>query len=315
MVSVSFPAADALIGDTLALLVVHQGKILHEHYGTGVSSDSTLISWSMAKSMTHALVGMAVGDGLMSLDADTLFPEWTGDDRSKITLRHLFAMSSGLEWVEDYVDGEVSDVIAMLFGDGDFAGDHAGYAIHKSLEAAPGSMYKYSSGTTNIITKLLSQALGEKPGESTVVQSYMQTRLFDVLGMSSASAKFDATGNFVGSSYVYATAHDFAKFGQLYLNDGVWNGERLLPHGWVEYAGQVNGHEEEMNWDYGAHWWIPPSDPKSIVAHGYQGQLIWVAPHRDVVIVRLGVTDAEFGDAVREQLLNIALQFPEVGAK
>ncbi len=310
MVSVSFPAADALIGDTLALLAVHNGRIVYEHYGSGVTADSTLISWSMAKSITHALVGMAVGDGLMSLDDTNLFPEWEGDGRSEISLRHLLAMSSGLEWVEDYVDGSVSDVIEMLFGNGEFAGNHAAFAINKPLEAAPGSLYKYSSGTTNIITKLLARALGEKPGESSAVQSFMQLRLFGPLGMTSAVAKCDATGNFVGSSYVYATARDFAKFGELYLNDGVVNGQRILPEGWVRYAGDLVGHEDEMNWDYGAHWWIPPGDPRAIVAHGYQGQIIWVAPHRNLVLVRLGITDAEFGDAVRNQLLSIALQFP-----
>jgi CubicO group peptidase (beta-lactamase class C family) len=130
--------------------------------------------------------------------------------------------------------------------------------------------------------------------------------------MTSAVAKFDDAGTFIGSSFVYATARDFAKFGALYLNDGVCNGVRLLPEGWVAYAGEIAGHEDEMNWDYGAHWWIPPGDPKSIVAHGYQGQLIWVAPHRNLILVRLGITDAEFGGAVRDQLLNIALQFPEV---
>lgn len=311
MVSVSFPAADALVGDTLALLAVHNGEIVHEHYGHSANAETTLISWSMAKSITHALVGMAVGDGLMSLDDTHLFPEWERDGRAGISLRHLLAMSSGLSWVEDYVDDSVSDVIEMLFGGGEFAGDHAAYAINKPLEAAPGSLYKYSSGTTNIVAKLLARALGEKPGESSVVSAYMQSRLFDPLGMDSAVAKFDATGTFVGSSYVYATARDFAKFGGLYLNDGVCNGQRLLPEGWVAYAGQVAGHEEEMNWDYGAHWWIPPGDPQSIVAHGYQGQLIWVAPHRNLVLVRLGITDAEFGGAVRDQLLNIALQFPE----
>ena len=314
MVSVSFPAADALIGDTLALLAVHDGEVVHEYYGEGISAQSTLISWSMAKSITHALVGMAVLDGRMSLDDTRLFPEWANDERSTISLRHLLAMSSGLSWVEDYVDGDVSDVIEMLFGSGVHAGDHAAYAINKPLEAQPGTLYKYSSGTTNIVTKLLARALGEKPGESSAVSTYMQTRLFDVLGMSSAVAKFDASGNFVGSSYVYATARDFAKFGELYLHDGVWNGTRLLPEGWVRYAGEIAGHEDEMNWDYGAHWWIPPGDPKAIVAHGYQGQLLWVAPHRNVVLVRLGITDAEFGDDVRNQMLDIALQFPDKGA-
>jgi CubicO group peptidase (beta-lactamase class C family) len=124
---------DASVGDTSALVVVHDGKIVREMYGPDVDVDSTLISWSIAKTITQALVGMAINDGLLSLDQTNLFPEWKDDERSTITLRHLLNMASGLEWREDYVDDQASDVIDMLFGDNDFSGNHAAYAIAKQL--------------------------------------------------------------------------------------------------------------------------------------------------------------------------------------
>ncbi len=219
------------LATTLALVVVHNGHVVREFYGPETDAPTTLISWSMAKSITQALVGMAVGDGLLSIHDDHLFPEWKNDGRADITLGNLLNMTSGLEWVEDYVDDKASDVIEMLFGSEKFVGDHAAYAASINLEAKPGTKYLYSSGTTNLVTKILARALGEKPGSTDAMSKFMQERLFDPLGMQSAIPRFDASGNFVGSSFVYATARDFARFGYLYLNDGMWNGSRLLPEG------------------------------------------------------------------------------------
>ena len=129
------------LATTLALVVIHNGRIVREFYGPETDASTTLISWSMAKSITQALVGMAVGDGLLSIEDDHLFPEWEHDERAHITLGHLLNMSSGLEWLEDYVDDKSSDVIEMLFGSEKFVGDHAAYAASKNLEATPGSKY------------------------------------------------------------------------------------------------------------------------------------------------------------------------------
>ena len=306
-------AADALFDDpethgrTLALVVVHHGEIVCERYDPEFSAASTFISWSVAKSLTHALVGMAVGDGRLSLDAAGLFPEWESDERRTITLRHLLGMKSGLEWTEDYVDGTVSDVIEMLFSG--HHPDHARYAISKSLSHTPGTRYCYSSGTTNIVTRVLSRALGDVPPSRTAMSAHIQ-RLFDAIGMTSATAKFDASGNFVGSSFVYATARDFARFGFLYLNDGKWNGKRILPEGWVEYARTWGAADEENGFGYGAHWWLHPDVPGSMTGLGYQGQFLWVVPDRDLVVVRLGVTDAPFNENVRRRLVGIIGAFP-----
>ena len=298
------------LATTLALVVVHNGQVVREMYGPDIDASTTLISWSIAKSITQALVGIAVGDGLLSIHDDHLFPEWENDDRSKITLGNLLNMSSGLEWVEDYVDDKSSDVIDMLFGDKKFIGNHAAYAASKNLEAAPGSKYVYSSGTTNLVTKILSRALGEKHGSTDAMSKFMQERLFGPLGMRSAIPRFDASGNFVGSSYVFATARDFARFGYLYVNDGMWNGSRLLPEGWVDYSRTPIARDPENNLDYGAHVWMFPNDPGSIAALGYEGQFTWASPQRNLVVVRLGKTNAEYGPRLRTELSKIVHAFP-----
>jgi len=301
------------LATTLALVVVHNGRVVREMYGPETDSSTTLISWSMAKSITQALVGMAVGDGLLSIDDDHLFPEWEQDDRANITLGNLLNMVSGLEWVEDYVDNKSSDVIEMLFGSEKFVGDHASYAASKKLEATPGSKYLYSSGTTNLVTKILSRALGEKHKSTEAMSKFMQDRLFGPLGMRSAVPRFDDAGNFVGSSYVFATARDFARFGYLYLTDGMWNGLRLLPEGWVDYSRTSIARDPDNGLDYGAHVWMFPNDPGSIAAVGYEGQFTWASPRRNLVVVRLGKTNDEYGPHLRDELSKIVGAFPVQG--
>ena len=292
---------------TLAVVVQHRGEVVAEAYADGVTAGTTLISWSMAKSITHALVGMAQMDGLLDVRATTGIAHWQNDDRKHITLQHLLEMRSGLAWIEDYVEGNESDVIEMLFGAG--KDDHAAYAINQQLSSTPGSEWYYSSGTTNIISRLLGDALGDKNSSHDKTQSFMQTRLFDAIGMASATAQFDLSGTFVGSSYVYATARDFAKFGELYLRDGIWDNKRVLPSGWVDHARAQTVIDDETGQGYGAHWWTQPGEPRSLIASGYEGQQIFVLPERDLVIVRLGKTVAEKRAKVRKELFEIAQLF------
>lgn len=302
------------LATTLALVVIHNGQVVREMYGPETDASTTLISWSMAKSITQALVGMAVGDGLLSIHDDHLFPEWDNDERANITLGNLLNMTSGLDWVEDYVDDKASDVIEMLFGDKKYVGDHAAYAASKNLDAKPGMKYLYSSGTTNLVTKILARALGEKPGSTDAMSKFMQERLFNPLGMKTAIPRFDASGNFVGSSYVYATARDFARFGYLYLNDGMWDGSRLLPEGWVDYSRTPIARDPDNDLDYGAHVWMFPNDPGSIAALGYEGQFTWASSRRNLVVVRLGKTNAEHAPRFREELSKIVHAFPSQGS-
>jgi CubicO group peptidase (beta-lactamase class C family) len=297
---------------TLAQLVLHKGEVVSETYAPEVTAQTTLISWSMAKSMTHALVGIAQMDGLLNVADSHLFPEWEADDRRNITVQQLLEMRSGLSWVEDYVDGDVSDVIEMLFGSG--KSDIAGYAIAQPLAAKPGAEWVYSSGTTNIVTRLLGNALGDTKGSHANIERFMRSRLFDAIGMK-AEPKFDAAGTFVGSSYVYATARDFAMFGLLYLRDGMCNGVRILPEGWVDHARKQHVFDELTGLGYGAHWWTLPGEHNSLVAAGYEGQYIMVIPDRDLVVVRLGKTVAELRNVVVAELREVIEQFPVIGER
>jgi CubicO group peptidase (beta-lactamase class C family) len=297
---------------TLAQLVLHKGEVVSEFYGPEVTEQTTLISWSMAKSITHALVGIAQMDGLLHVDNNNLFPEWANDERRNITLQQLLEMRSGLSWVEDYVDSDASDVIDMLFGSG--KDDNGGFAIAQPLAAMPGAEWVYSSGTTNIVTRLLGNVLGDSDGSHANMEHFMRTRLFDAILMQ-AEPKFDAAGTFVGSSYVFATARNFAKFGLLYLHDGVCNGVRILPEGWVDHARKRHVLDELTGLGYGAHWWTLPGERNSLVAAGYEGQYIMVIPDRDLVVVRLGKTVAEQRNAVVAELREVIEQFPLTGGQ
>jgi CubicO group peptidase (beta-lactamase class C family) len=284
---------DVTLGQTLAALVVRSGEIVAEHYGTDVGPDSTLISWSMAKSMTHALAGVLVGDGRLLLHEPAAVPEWAGagDQRGAITLDHLLAMRPGLEFNEDYVDADVSHCIEMLFGSG--ADDMAHYAASLPLIAAPDTVFNYSSGTSNIVARLL----GDVVGRGEVFDRWAAEVLFGPIGVGSATPKYDTAGTFVGSSYVYATAQDFARFGLLYLRDGCWDGRRILPEGWVDHARTWRSTDTDGT-GYGSHWWVWPGDRGVFAAQGFESQRIVIVPDRDAIIVRLGKTPADLGPNV-----------------
>jgi CubicO group peptidase (beta-lactamase class C family) len=271
------------MGVTLAVLVVQNGRLVAERYGPETTRDTPLLSWSMAKSITHALAGIVVGRGQLDVHRPAAVPEWTdpADPRRAITVDHLLRMTSGLVFVEDYVDDRISDTIAMLFGDGRH--DMAAFAASLPLAHPPNTVWNYSSGTTNIICRLLDAASGG-------LAAVMNEGLFGPLGMRSARPGFDEAGTFVGSSYVHATARDFARFGLLYLRDGIWEGRRLLPEGWVDYARTPTPESEDLS--YGAHWWLWPGRGGAFYASGYEGQYLVVVPSRDLVVVRLGKTDA-----------------------
>ncbi|MEI6495202.1 MAG: serine hydrolase [Actinomycetota bacterium] len=302
-------ADDAPHGRSLALLVQQGGEVVFERYGTQpdtlfgpgspVDANTTLISWSMAKSITHAALGMAVLDGLLDVNAPAPVPEWQGTDKAAITLLQLLEMRSGLEFVEDYVDDSVSHCIEMLFGAG--VADTAAYAASQRLIHVPGEVFNYSSGTTNIVSRILGASLG---GGQEAMEHFLRTRLFEPLGMHSAVPKFDDAGTFIGSSYVYATANDFARFGQFYLDDGVVDGVRLLPEGWREHARTWSAHDPD-GFDYGRHWWLWPEFPGVFAAHGYEGQYTVVWPERGLVLVHLGKSPYDQRQALNEQLRSI----------
>lgn len=309
------PAEEGL---SLAVVVLQGGEVVAEQYGTkpanafepeqSITADSTLISWSMAKSITHAAVGLLVADGRVDLDAPAPVPEWVGTDREAITLLDLLEMRSGLHFIEDYVDDQTSNCIEMLFGGTNPS--HAVYAAALPLDHEPGSVWSYSSGTTNIICRIIGDVLtgrtADDPEERrSIVGSFLDERLFAPVGMTSAIPKFDDAGDFVGSSYVYATARDFARFGELYRHDGVTGsgrGARLLPAGWLDHARTKVAHDPDNGFDYGRHWWMWPQFPGSLGCHGYQGQFTVVVPDRELVVVHLGLTPIEVAPLLRRRL-------------
>jgi len=296
------------LGATHAVVVIQGGRLLVERYGEGFGPEVTCRSWSMAKSVTQAMVGLAVGDGLLDIHAPAGVPAWrgAGDPRGAITLDHLLRMSSGLAWVEDYDPDHPSDVIEMLFGKG--ADDVAAFAEAVPLAHPPGSFFQYSSGTTNIVAACLGRALGRS---GAALEAHMRTRLFDPLGMTSAAPRFDAAGTFIASSFCFATPRDFARFGLLYLRDGVWDGRRLLPEGWVDYARTPTFQQAgaEVDGRYGAHWWLDIAGPGSFSANGYEGQHIVLVPELDLILVRHGATPSATQPAVKGWLRDLADAF------
>ena len=310
-------------GVSLALVIQHRGRVVFERYGTQpdtlfgaggpVGPETTLISWSMAKSITHAAMGILVGDGAIDVSAQAPVASWHGTDKQSITIEQLLEMRSGLEFIEDYVDHSISNCIEMLYGAGQ--DDMAAYAAGLPLIHRPGSVWNYSSGTTNIVARIIGDVLGSgDDGGRREMEAFLSDRLFGPIGMTSAIPKFDPAGTFVGSSYVFATARDFARFGQLYLDDGVVDGHRILPAGWRNHARLPVSFDDEGGFGYGRQWWLWPQYEGSLACHGFEGQFIVVLPDRDLVVVHLGKSPAEARQPLLAALRGIIDAYaPEAG--
>ena len=300
--------------ETYAVVIIAGGRLVAERYGgleprsegtNPVGPRSTLLSWSIAKSMLHAVVGILVGDGRLELDAPAPVAAWSGDGdpRGAITVEQLLEMRDGLDFAEDYVDRGVSDVMEMLWGRGRH--DVAGFAADRPPVAAPGSLFHYSSGTTNILSGVVAGVVG--PGDP--YRRFLGDRLFGPLGMTSATAAFDAAGTWVASSTVYATARDFARFGLLYLRDGVWDSRRVLPPGWVDLGRRPRSVDPDDGMVHGAHWWVVGDEHGTFWASGYHGQSLLVCPGLDLVVVRLGDTPTERGPELRRWNAEVVTAF------
>ena len=284
------PVARALVderaynGHPFAFVVLHKGAVVAERYDKGIGPDTRLLSWSMAKSFTNALTGIMAGDGLVDVHAPLDIPEWQQDARKDITLNDLLQMQSGLEWNEDY--GNRSDVNLMLHRETDMGA----YAQSKPLRYTPGTHWYYSSGTTNIVMRALRSRF---PSDEAFL-SYLHGRLFAPLGIRNAYFEPDMSGTPVGSSYLYATARDYARFGQMYLEDGCVAGGRILPEGWVDYT--VTPASDSKG-GYGAFFWLnrdksiadAPEDMFSCIGH--DGQRIFIIPSKELVAVVLGYSN------------------------
>lgn len=286
---------------TRALLIVHHGRLVVERYGPGISQHTRLLGWSMTKSVLASVVGLLVGDGRLDLAAPTDVPAWRrqGDPRGAITLDQLLRASSGLAWNETYEAGPLrSSVIAMLYRGG--RRDMPAFAAEVKLAHPPDTVWSYSSGTSLVISGIVRRALG---GDSDTVLRYARARLFDPIGARSFVLERDAAGSWVGSSYSWATARDWARFGLLHLRDGTWNAARVLPEGWVDRVRTPTPTSERG--EYGSHWWLNagppgggplpiPGAPRDLFhASGHDGQSVAVVPSRDLVLVRLGLTPGD----------------------
>lgn len=284
---------DPGFGESHATIVVHRGRVVAERYGPGVDETTPLLSWSMAKSITHALVGILVDQGRLDFHAPAPVAEWANadDPRRHITLDHLLRMVDGLDFNETYslsadaatTDEDWSHCIDMLFGEGTDA--PARYAAARPLRHEPGTVFNYSSGTSNIVARIVCDLIGR--GDDAT--AWMREHLFDPIGMTSATPTYDTEGNFVGSSYFHATARDWARFGLLHLRGGSWDGRQIVPRSWVDYGRATRAVDDEAR-RYGAHWWTIDDGRGRFYASGFEWQRVMCVPSSDLVAVRLGKT-------------------------
>ncbi|HVY51783.1 MAG TPA: serine hydrolase [Devosia sp.] len=265
-----------------AIVVARGGRIVAERYAGGFDARTPLLGWSMAKTVNAMLIGTLMLKGSIGLDDAGLFPQWT-DARKDIRLRDLAAMTGGLAFNEEY--GDVSDVNRMLF----LEPDMAGFAASQPSVARPGTVFSYSTGTATMLARLWMDRVGADAA------NYPRQALFAPIGADSAVIEADEAGTLVGSSYMYATARDWARIGQLLAQDGVWNGLRLLPEGFVKLMqtpnGLPGGYSQMQTWlepDSG----LPEG---SFWLDGHDGQSIAVIPSAQLVIVRLGLTPSDLG--------------------
>ncbi|MFK7732073.1 MAG: serine hydrolase domain-containing protein [Pseudomonadales bacterium] len=279
---------------TRALLVAKHGRIVAETYAPGIDATTPLLGWSMAKSLTAIKLGQLEYAGLLNAKEAALFPQWSNDDRRFIRLEQLLQMSSGLEFRELYVPGV--DVTKMLFN----TYSAASVALDKRLEHSPGEHFYYSSGTANILSLLFTQRVG---GNAEAVR-YFQEEILQPLGMAHTVLEPDPSGVFVGSSYAYASARDWARLGQLLLNKGELNGHRLLSADWVERATEANESTNDPR--YGYQIWLnsggdelrwPELPADTFAMTGNRSQRVVVIPSADVVIVRLGWSRGAYPDS------------------
>lgn len=292
--------ADGQPAYTRAVLVVYDGQLVGEQYAPGFDQNTVMLGWSMSKSLTGALIGVLVKEGKLKLDAPAPVPEWKGTDKAAITLKNLLQQTSGLDFEEDYANP--SEVTNMLFKEGDMAA----YTARLPLKHQPGSVFYYSSGNSNLLSRIIRHTVGEQHYAAFPYQA-----LFHKLGMYSALLEPDASGTYIGSSYSYATARDFARFGLLYLNKGMWNGEQLLPAQWVEQS--ISPSPADAQQQYGYQFWLngrseaspsqrlyPDVPADMFYAAGYGGQNIYIIPSKKLVVVRTGLQKIDGNTFLKE---------------
>lgn len=306
---------------TDAVVIVQGGKLIYERYARGFDATKRHLSWSVSKSVTNALTGIAQGLGALALDDSICrHVKSAGGDACRVTVKNLLEFASGFDWKEVYEDesNQASSVLAMLYGVG--RRDMAAFVASHALRNEPGTTYRYSTGDATLLAGVVDAALRPAHGDN-----FAFDLLFDPIGLTSATFERDGKGVFVGGSYFYATARDLAKFGFLFLNDGCWDGQRILPEGWVFDSTQVSApylnRREEADNEYveGRQWWLnrPSPDAPHVLpwpdvpgdayaARGHWGQSAAVIPSLDLVVVRYA-DDRESGAFDFNHFLKLAI--------
>jgi len=267
---------------TRSVIVIYKDHIINENYTHGFNKNSMILGWSMAKSITSAVLGTLEKEGKVNVNQTSLFKEWEGDDRKNITLANLLNMNSGLEWEENYT--KICDVTEMLFLDEDMTKSQ----LIKPLTGTPNESWNYSSGTSN----LLSGYIRNQFDTQQEYLDYWYSSVIDKIGMHSMIIETDFKDNYIGSSYAWATTRDWAKFGLLYLHNGNWNGEQILSQSWIDFTKKPTNGSDGV---YGGHFWMNaggkyPDVPKDMYScNGFQGQRVYIIPSKDLVVVRTGL--------------------------
>jgi len=274
---------------TRSVLVVYKDHVIAEKYAEGFDRTTPIHGWSMTKSIAATLYGILERQGKIDIYDSTEIKEWVNGNRKLITYNDLLHMNSGLEWEEDYF--KISDVTKMLY----LESNMGSVQIGKGMAGEPNESWNYSSGTTNLLSGplLRKQFINHQD-----YLDFWYEELIDKIGMYSAVIETDLSGNYVGSSYAWASTRDWAKFGLLYLHEGNWNGEQILDSTWVKYVSTPTNTSKGR---YGAHFWLNaggyfPDVPKDLFScNGFQGQYIFIIPSKEMIIVRTGLAeDPEF---------------------
>ena len=283
---------------TLGVAVVYDNQLIAERYLDGYDAWTRFHGWSMTKTVTGAMAGALVNEGRLDMKATADIPEWAGDERKNITVENIFHMSSGLDWLENYFT--ISEATVMLMQSDDMFSS----VVTCDLAHEPGSFWNYSSGDANLLSGLIRKAIGD---EDEYV-GYAYTRLFHRIGMLNTLVETDASGLFVASSYSYGSTRDWARFGMLFLNNGIFEGDTVLRPEWVEYmkypAPASDGH-------YAGTFWLQEPNPENALtdvpddiffADGFLGQRVYIIPSKKLVVVRMGysLADISMNDLLRE---------------
>jgi len=311
------------VGETRAAMVMHGGEIVAERYADGYDAGTRFISWSMAKTVTAVMIGMLVADGALELDEPAPVPNWQrpGDARAEITLRDLMQMRSGLDHTEAGDPPYESSEVRMLFLDQ--RDDMAKFAEEQPLEAEPGEKFEYSSNTTVILADIAADVLTDNSTDPETrrkaVDTYLRTRLFEPLGMTSMVPEYDAAGTLIGGSAIHGTLRDWARFGEFLRNHGSYRGTQLVPRQWIDFMLEPSPPAPF----YGGQIWLntqasdpqnslyPIDKPKGIFAAiGHMGQYIVVSPKQKLTIVRLGHSDSDERRALLRQINDVVELYP-----